>query len=67
MGLQRVGHDWATSLTHSCIAGRFFINRTIREALLYSFMYTKYGDGDDDDENIDGSDDNSKNLLQSGI
>jgi len=29
-------------------------------------MYTRYGDGGDDDENIDGSDDNSKNLLQSG-
>jgi len=30
-------------------------------------MYTRYGDGGDDDENIDGSDDNSKNLLQSGM
>ena len=30
-------------------------------------MNTTYGDGDDDDENIDGSNDNSKNLLQSGI
>ena len=33
MGLQRVGNDWATELTDSCIAGKFLTLWATREAL----------------------------------
>ena len=39
-GSQRVWHDWATSLTHSCIAGRFHIWATREPCNRICFCYS---------------------------